>query len=72
MGGPNPKDISTSYVERQNPTVRMSMRGFTRLTNGFSKKTENLAYAVALHLLYYNWAASPDAQGPHPGDGGGP
>jgi len=43
-------------VERQNLTMRMSMRRFTRLTNAFSKKAENLAYAVALHFLYYNWA----------------
>jgi len=56
LGSPNPKHISTSYVERQNLTMRMSMRRFTRLTNAFSKKAENLAYAVALHFLYYNWA----------------
>ena len=55
-GSPNPRHISTSYVERQNLTMRMSMRRFTRLTNGFSKKAENLAYAVALHFMYYNWA----------------
>lgn len=55
-GSPNPRHISTSYVERQNLTMRMSMRRFTRLTNAFSKKAENLAYAVALHFLYYNWA----------------
>lgn len=55
-GRPNPRHISTSYVERQNLTMRMSMRRFTRLTNAFSKKAENLAYAVALHFLYYNWA----------------
>lgn len=55
-GNPNTKDISTSYVERQNLTMRMSMRRFTRLTNGFSKKIENLAHAVALHFMYYNFA----------------
>lgn len=55
-GSPNPRHISTSYVERQNLTMRMSMRRFTRLTNAFSKKAENLAYAVALHFMYYNWA----------------
>ena len=55
-GNPDPAHISTSYVERQNLTMRMSMRRFTRLTNAFSKKVENLAYAVALHFLYYNFA----------------
>ncbi len=55
-GNPNAKDVSTSYVERQNLTMRMSMRRFTRLTNGFSKKVENLAHAVALHFMYYNFA----------------
>lgn len=54
-GNPDPKDISTSYVERQNLTMRMSMRRFTRLTNAFSKKAENLAHAVALHFMYYNF-----------------
>ncbi len=56
QGKPNPKLISTSYVERQNLTMRMSMRRFTRLTNAFSKKIENLEYAVALHFMYYNFA----------------
>lgn len=46
--------ICTSYVERQNPTMRMSMRRFTRLTNAFSKKIENLKAAVALHMAWYN------------------
>jgi IS1 family transposase len=55
-GNPDPKYISTSYAERQNLTMRMSMRRFTRLTNGFSKKVENLMYAVALHFMYYNFA----------------
>ena len=54
-GRPDPKHISTSYVERQNLTMRMHMRRFTRLTNGFSKKVENHAYAVALHMMYYNF-----------------
>ncbi len=56
MGEPNPLLISTSYVERQNLTMRMGMRRFTRLTNAFSKKVENHAYAVALHFLHYNFA----------------
>ena len=51
----SPKTTSTSYVERQNLTMRMSMRRFTRLTNGFSKKIENLEHAVALHFMYYNF-----------------
>jgi IS1 family transposase len=55
-GSPNPRHISTSYVERQNLTMRMSMRRMTRLTNGFSKKMENHAHAVALNFLYYNFA----------------
>lgn len=55
QGHPDPKHISTSYVERQNLTMRMSMRRFTRLTNAFSKKVENLAHAVALHFMYYNF-----------------
>jgi IS1 family transposase len=55
VGNPDDKSISTSYVERQNLTMRMSMRRFTRLTNAFSKKIENLAHAVALHFLYYNF-----------------
>jgi len=55
-GNPDKKDVSTSYVERQNLTMRMSMRRFTRLTNGFSKKIENLEHSVALHFMYYNFA----------------
>ena len=54
-GRPDPAKISTSYVERQNLTMRMSMRRFTRLTNAFSKKVENHAHAVALHFMYYNF-----------------
>ncbi len=54
-GNPDKKHISTSFVERQNLTMRMSMRRFTRLTNGFSKKVENLFYSVAIHFMYYNF-----------------
>lgn len=55
-GDPDPDRISTSYVERQNLTMRMGMRRFTRLTNGFSRRVENLAHAVSLHFMYYNFA----------------
>ena len=55
-GNPDPKHISTSYVERQNLTMRMSMRRFTRLTNAFSKKLENHAAMVSLYFMYYNFA----------------
>ena len=52
-GDPDWSKISTSYIERPNLTMRMSMRRFTRLTNGFSKKIENLEHAVALHYTHY-------------------
>lgn len=55
-GKPDPRHISTSYVERQNLTMRMCMRRFTRLTNAFSKKLENHAAAVSLYFMYYNFA----------------
>lgn len=54
-GNPDPAHVSTSYAERNNLTMRMHMRRFTRLTNAFSKKVENHAYAVALHMMYYNF-----------------
>jgi IS1 family transposase len=55
-GEPNPKHISTSYVERQNLTMRMHMRRFTRLTNAFSKKFENHVHMVAIYTVFYNFA----------------
>ncbi len=54
-GNPDPQFISTSYVERQNLTMRMNMRRFTRLTNGFSKRVENHAHMVSLHFMHYNF-----------------
>lgn len=54
-GDPNPKFVSTSYVERQNLTMRMHMRRFTRLTNAFSKKIENHCHAISLYFVYYNF-----------------
>jgi hypothetical protein len=56
QGHPNLAKASTSYVERQNLSMRMGMRRFTRLTNAFSKKVENLAHAVSLHYMHYNFA----------------
>src|ERR1700704_5346138 len=53
-GSPDPKHISTSYAERQNFTMRMQMRRFTRLTNAFSKKFENHMHMVALDMVWYN------------------
>lgn len=56
QGMPDFDKISTSYVERQNLTMRMHMRRFTRLTNAFSKKLENHMHAISLHFMYYNFA----------------
>ena len=58
MGRPDMDLVSTSYVERANLTMRMSMRRFTRLTNAFSKKAENHAHAVSLHFMFYNYCRS--------------
>lgn len=55
-GDPDPKYINTSYIERQNLTIRMGMRRYTRLTNAFSKKLENHVAATAIHVMYYNYA----------------
>src|SRR6185437_7470393 len=56
IGKPIAEQVSKSYVKRQNLTMRMHMRRFTRLTNAFSKKMENHCYAIALHFVYYNFA----------------
>lgn len=66
IGDPDPKHISTSYIERQNLTMRMGMRRFTRLTNAFSKKIENHAAAVSLHMMYYNFARKHQTLGTTP------
>src|SRR5204862_274646 len=55
MGNPDNRHVSTSFVERSNLTMRMQMRRFTRLTNAFSKKVQNHAFAVDLHFLHYNF-----------------
>jgi hypothetical protein len=55
IGKPDPDHVSTSYAERANLTIRMHTRRFTRLTNAFSKKIENHAHAVALHMMAYNF-----------------
>jgi hypothetical protein len=69
-GDPDPKHVSTSDVERQNLTMRMSMRRFTRLTNAFLKKLENHAAMVALYFMYYNFARASDDPG-NASDGSG-
>jgi IS1 family transposase len=66
IGKPDPDHISTSYIERQNLTMRMSMRRFTRLTNGFSKKMDNHAASVALYMMYYNFGRKHQTLGTTP------
>jgi IS1 family transposase len=66
IGNPNPDHISTSYIERQNLTMKMSMRRFTRLTNGFSKKIENHSASVALYMMYYNYGRKHTTLGTSP------
>ncbi len=66
IGNPDEKHISTSYIERQNLTMRMSMRRFTRLTNAFSKKVENHSAAVALYMMYYNFGRKHQTLGTTP------
>ncbi len=58
MGRPDMDKVSTSYVERQNLSIRMGLRRMTRLTNGFSKKVENHAHAFAIHMMHYNFCRS--------------
>lgn len=66
FGSPDPSRISTSHVERQNLTMRMGMRRLTRLTNGFSKKVDNLRAAVSLHFAYYNFVRKHSTVGTTP------
>jgi len=68
-GKPDPKHVSTSYVERQNLTMRMHMRRFTRLPNAFSKKLEHHIAAISLHFTYYNFGANPSDVECYAGDG---
>lgn len=65
-GNPDPDHISTSFIERQNLTMRMSMRRFTRLTNGFSKKLENHGASVALYMMFYNFGRKHQTLGTTP------
>jgi hypothetical protein len=70
-GNPDERHISTSYVERQNLTMRMSMRRFTRLTNAFSKKLDNHIHAIALYFVFYNFCRQHKAPARQPGNGSG-
>ena len=69
QGDPDPDHISTSYVERSNLTMRMQMRRFTRLTNAFSKKWDNLHAALSLYFAYYNFCRIHSSIRMHPSDG---
>lgn len=71
IGCPDPQHICTSHVERQNLTMRMSMRRFTRLTNAFGKKAENTEHAVALHFMHYNFCRKHQTIGKTPAQAAG-
>ena len=71
QGNPDPALINTSFAERQNLTMRMAMRRFTRLTNGFSKKFENHCHALALYFFWYNWVRNHKTLGVTPAMGAG-
>jgi IS1 family transposase len=71
IGKPDSEHVSTSFVERQNLTMRMSMRRFTRLTNGFSKKVENHIHAVSLHFAFYNFCRRHQSLGMTPAQAAG-
>ena len=71
-GDPDPVHVSASYFERQNSTMRMSMRRFKRLTNGFSNKLENHGHAVALHFMHYNFLPDSQVASGHASHGSGP
>jgi hypothetical protein len=66
LGNPDLAAVSTSYIERQNLTMRMSMRRFTRLTNAFSKKFENHCHSLALYFCWYNWIRKHKTHGKTP------
>jgi len=70
-GNPDPDHISTGFAERQNLNIRMQNRRYTRLTNAFSKKSEMLAYSIAITFAYHNFVRLHQTLGNHPGSGGG-